>query len=87
MVCATKGRVNRLWLYRTAMGLSQTEVARKLKLRCSNMISRWEKGQAMPNGEYLLKLSILYKTLPHELYYELVREYQKDLYPDEPPKF
>ncbi len=47
------------------------------------MVSRWEKGFAIPNGEHLLKLSILYKTLPNELYYELVREYQRDLFPAE----
>lgn len=65
------------------MGFSQAEVARRLNLKCSNMVSRWERGQAIPNGKYLLMLSVLYKTLPNELYYELVKEYQKSLFPSE----
>lgn len=74
---------NRLWKYRTVMGLSQKEVASRLKLKCSSMVSRWEQGKDMPNGDYLLMLSILYKTLPNELYRERVYEHQKLLFPTE----
>jgi transcriptional regulator with XRE-family HTH domain len=69
---------NKLWKYRKIMGFKQTDVAQKLKLRSSSMVSRWEKGLCMPSSEDLLKLSILYKTLPHELYANLITEYHKE---------
>lgn len=74
---------NRLWKYRMLMGFQQKEVAYRLGLENTAMISRWEKGLAMPSGENLLKLSKLYKTLVNELYYELGKEYERELYPEE----
>jgi transcriptional regulator with XRE-family HTH domain len=64
------------------MGFSQSQVAKILGLRYSNMVSRWEDGLHFPSAEYLLKLSVLYKTLPNELYYEVVREYKNSLNDD-----
>lgn len=43
------------------------------------MVCRWERGISMPTGEQLLKLSILYRVLPTELYFEAVKEYEKEL--------
>ena len=56
---------------------------RKLKLNSTSMISRWEQGKTMPSAENLLKLSILYKTLVNELYYELGTTFQMELFPEE----
>ncbi len=71
---------NRLWLYRDLMGLKQKDVAKKLKLKCPTMVSRWEKGVSLPNAEQLLKLGLLYKVLPSDLYYEQVKEFEKELF-------
>ena len=65
------------------MGYTQGAVMRKLKLQSTSMISRWEQGVAMPSSDNLLKLSILYKTLVNELYYELGTVYQMELFPEE----
>ncbi len=62
------------------MGFQQKDVAEKLGLTDTAMISRWEQGVSMPSGENLLKLSILYKTLVNELYSELIKEYQQELF-------
>lgn len=62
------------------MGFQQKDVAEKLGLTDTAMISRWEQGVSMPSGENLLKLSILYKTLVNELYNELIKEYQQELF-------
>lgn len=65
------------------MGLSQSEVAQKLRHNTTNMISRWERGLAVPSLENVLKLSVIYKTLVNELFYDNMLEYQKELFPDE----
>jgi transcriptional regulator with XRE-family HTH domain len=65
------------------MRLSQTEVAEKLKHSNTNLISRWERGVTLPSLENVLKLSVIYKTLVNELFYDYILEYQKELYPDE----
>jgi len=65
------------------MEFSQGEVKKHLKLKSTAMISRWEKGLAMPSGENLLQLSILYKTLVNQLYSELAQEYQRELFSEE----
>ena len=65
------------------MGFSLEDIKKYLKLKSTSMISRWERGQSMPSGENLLKLSILYKTLVNELYFSLSKEYQAGLFPSE----
>ena len=65
------------------MGYSQEDIRRKLGLKDTTMISKWESGRKMPSGENLLKLSVLYKTLVNEFYYGLTKEYQAQLYPRE----
>lgn len=70
---------NRLWRYRKLAGYTQKEVAAILGIHDTAMISRWERGITMPSGEYLIKLSKLYTTLIDELYYELGKEYEKEL--------
>lgn len=53
------------------MGYSQRDVALILCLRNTSRISRWEKGTAIPNAINLLKLSVIYRTFPNELYFDL----------------
>lgn len=79
MVRKQKCIPNRLWRYRTLAGFTQKQVALLLGVHDTAMISRWERGLTMPSGEHLLKLSKLYKTLVDELYYELGKEYEKEL--------
>lgn len=61
------------------MGYSQKEVATFLGFESTSRISRWEKGEAMPSVKNLLKLSVLYATLPNELYFDLWQEVKGDV--------
>ncbi len=70
---------NRLRKYRLISGYKQHEVAKLLKLRHTNPITRWEKGQSMPSLKNVLKLSILYNTFVQELYYDLFKEIKKEI--------
>lgn len=54
------------------MGYRQIDVARLLDLNNTSRISRWEKGLSLPNAINLIKLSIIYRTFPNELYFELL---------------
>jgi transcriptional regulator with XRE-family HTH domain len=74
---------NSLKKYRRIMGFSQEDVRRELKLSSTSIISKWERGLVMPSADNLLKLSVLYKTLANELYYELGKEIQHELFPHE----
>jgi transcriptional regulator with XRE-family HTH domain len=61
------------------MGFSQTEVAQKLNLKSSAIISRWEQGITQPSLNNALRLSALYKTLANELFWDLFTEYREEL--------
>jgi transcriptional regulator with XRE-family HTH domain len=64
---------NNLKRYRRLMGYTQKDVAVLLGLKSSNRISNWEQGKAVPNIVNLIDLSILYSTLPAELYSDLYK--------------
>ncbi len=68
------GLPNSLKIYRRMMGYSQKEVAKIFQFKSPSRISRWEKGEAMPSVSNLFLLSILYKTLPAQLYDELYQQ-------------
>jgi transcriptional regulator with XRE-family HTH domain len=70
---------NRLKRFRRIAGMKQLEIARKLGMKCTERISRWEKGTASPNLENLLKLSLLYQAPPHELYPDYMEELKDDM--------
>ncbi|MGV3598048.1 MAG: helix-turn-helix transcriptional regulator [Bacteroidota bacterium] len=76
----TNGRrfPNRLRKHRKLARLTQREVAHFLGIR-QNRVSAWENGKALPSLIYLFKLCILYKTLSRELYYDMVKELQKEM--------
>ena len=62
---------NSLRRHRKAAGLRQLDVARLMGLDGSTeRISKWENGSADPNIDNLLRLLVLYKTTPQELYPE-----------------
>lgn len=53
------------------MGYSQRQVAKRLGMKSPGRISQWENGWRVPSIRNLLKLSILYRTLVDNLYYDL----------------
>jgi len=61
----------RLKKARRRMGLTQHQVMKALGLKSPTRLSQWEKGQRLPGVRNILKLSILYKTLPDELLFEI----------------
>ena len=54
--------INRLRKHRRLMGYTQDDVAYLLDLRSSAQISRWEKGQAIPDTVNVIRLAYI---LPH----------------------
>ena len=70
---------NRLKMHRRQMRFSQRHVAKLLDLSNTAPLSRWEQGIQLPNTLNLLKLSILYRTFPNELYFEYIQELRKSL--------
>lgn len=63
---------NRLKRYRKSRGLSQKDVAQILGLKNSSMISRWEKGLALPSMLNAFKLALLYRIWTDNLYMDLL---------------
>jgi transcriptional regulator with XRE-family HTH domain len=61
------------------MGYNQNHVALLLGLKNTNRVSRWEKGVSLPNTVNLIKLSIIYRTFPNELYFDLMLKLRHDL--------
>lgn len=64
------------------MRYKQTCVAKKLQLKDTALISRWENGKSLPGLKYAILLSRLYKTTVNALFWELDQECTKELYPD-----
>lgn len=71
--------LNRLRKHRKLMGYKQSDVAELLGLKNTNRLSRWEKGLSLPNTINLIKLSIIYRTFPNELYFDLLLKLRHDL--------
>ena len=66
-------------MYRKTMGYTQRQAAHLLGLYDTKWLSLWEKGIAKPNAVALLKLSIIYRTFPQELYHDLFIELLEEL--------
>jgi len=60
---------NSLKRHRRLAGLSQKRVALFLGVH-PYRVGRWEKGKSLPGVEYLFRVSILYRTLPNNLYFD-----------------
>jgi|GEM_PF-4503316 len=61
----------RLRKARILMGYSREDVRQALGVQSTSHISDWERGVRLPGIINLLKLSVLYKTLPDSLLHEL----------------
>jgi transcriptional regulator with XRE-family HTH domain len=59
------------------MGYTQRQIAKLLGLHDTVPISQWERGVKLPNTLNLIKLCVLYRTLPTDLYPELFQEFQE----------
>lgn len=70
---------NRLKMHRKQMRYKQRQVAQLLGLYGTAHLSEWEKGKKLPSSLNMLKLSILYRTYPNELYAEYMHELRKEL--------
>jgi transcriptional regulator with XRE-family HTH domain len=66
-------------MHRKLRRLKQRQVAKLLGLHDTKYLALWEKGLSMPNARNLIKLSIIYRTFPNELYYELYVELKAEL--------
>jgi len=69
---------NRLRMHRKLARYKQKQVAALLGLNAAQL-SKWENGVQMPNSINLIKLSIIYRTLPTELYFEYFQELKDQL--------
>ncbi|MBS1521310.1 MAG: helix-turn-helix transcriptional regulator [Bacteroidetes bacterium] len=70
---------NTLRMHRKAAGYTQRQVASLLSLHDTVPISAWEKGMTLPNTANLIKLCLLYRTLPNDLYSDLVSAFREEL--------
>lgn len=61
-----------------ARGLKQKEAAAILEVGPS-MISRWEKGDCMPDLINVLKMSLLYRTVTDALFIDHMRELRVEI--------
>jgi len=68
---------NNLKKYREMHGYKQEQVTHLLGIKSTNRLSRWEKGIVMPSAQNLFKLSILYHTLPNQLYADIFCDLQQ----------
>ncbi|MGZ3814080.1 MAG: helix-turn-helix domain-containing protein [Mucilaginibacter sp.] len=70
---------NRLKMHRKQMRYKQHHVAALLGLQSAVPLSLWEKGTTLPNTHNLIKLSLIYRTYPNELYSELFNNLREEL--------
>lgn len=75
--------INRLRKHRRLMGYTQDDVAYLLDLRSSAQISRWEKGQAIPDTVNVIRLAYIYRTFTEELFREYYKQMRYDIEPRE----
>jgi len=70
---------NRLLLHRRLRGYRQRDVAKILGMYDVLSLRHWEQGKSLPSTANLIKLSILYRTFPNDLYPEYFREMKSAL--------
>jgi transcriptional regulator with XRE-family HTH domain len=61
------------------MGYTQKKVALLLGVTATDRISQWEKGHTLPSAINLIKLSIIYRVFPTDLYYDLMKTLRHEL--------
>lgn len=72
-MCAGYPIKNKLRLYRRAKGLKQYEIAYALETS-QEQVSRWERGECMPNLEHALRLSAVLNRLVNDMFFEVFDE-------------
>lgn len=65
---------NTLRYHRLLMNYKFKDVARLLNLERQHQVGLWENGTQLPSTINLLKLCIIYRSFPHELYPDLYQE-------------
>jgi len=70
---------NTLKLHRMTAGYTQRQVASLLGLHDSVPLSLWERGIKLPNTVNLIKLSLIYRTYPNELYNDVFQSFREEL--------
>ena len=70
---------NHLRKYRKARGLSQRDAARILGYANSSRLSKWERGNCLPNSRNLFRLAAAYRTLVDALYIDVLRDVRKEV--------
>lgn len=70
---------NRLRRFRKSNKLTQKAVAGYLEMGSTAQISRWERGERVPNLTQALRLSALYNRLVNDLFFDLFDEERRCL--------
>jgi len=78
---------NTLRLHRKTLGYTQRHVAKVLGLHDTVPLSQWEKGVKLPSTVNLIKLSLIYRTYPNELYCEVFSLFREEIHIKELEQF
>ncbi len=70
---------NLLRKYRKTNGYKQKDVAKILGIKSTSKISRWEKGECMPNVVNAFRISILYRVMVDSLFIDLLRQLREEV--------
>lgn len=70
---------NRLRRHRKMAGFTQKEVAYLLAVQSEVLVSNWERGKFLPSGLNLMKLCLLYKAMPQDLYTGVILNLKEEL--------
>lgn len=70
---------NALRKYRRIRGLKQKQVAQILGLKSASRISRWEKGECLPNLINAIRLSILYRNMVDGLFNDHTKSLREEV--------
>jgi transcriptional regulator with XRE-family HTH domain len=62
-----------------SIGLTQKQVANLLGHVTSSQVSRWERGERLPNLVHAVRLSALYQRLVNDLFFDLFVEERESL--------
>jgi hypothetical protein len=70
---------NRLRYHRTILKYRLQDVAYLLGHARQDLVGRWERGICLPKGSDLLKLCLIFRTLPHDLYPDLTDSLKREI--------
>ena len=76
-----KGRKfpNSLKKYRKIYGYSQQQVAQLIGHKSKTKISNYENGIVVPSLKIMMKLSLIFRTLPQELFPHMFQKMRKEI--------